>query len=107
MSGGALSRALMAGAAVGVILFVAVYSYRCRDYECAKPIFFFPAALAFAYLFAIECEQWLQRWPAMRRYVTTVMVLLFVGYSLDAMVIIYDQWHVVPGRWYGLCGWQC
>jgi hypothetical protein len=106
LSGAGLSRALMTGTAVGAFLFVAIYSYRCRDYECAKPIFFFPAMLALAYLFAGECERWVQGWGG-KRFLAIVIVLLFIGYSIDATVIIYDQWHVVPGRWYGLCGWQC
>src|SRR5205807_7315795 len=52
-----LARAFLVIAALGYFAFIALYTYKFRNYTCAKAIYIFPGMLAFYFLFAEAYEK--------------------------------------------------
>jgi hypothetical protein len=90
-----LARSFLMIAGLGYFAFIALYSYKFRNYTCAKAIYIFPGMLAFYYLFA---EAYERRPAGLRTLQRTAIALLCCLYVADILVVIQDVIHRLPGK---------
>jgi hypothetical protein len=81
--------------ALGYLAFIALYTYKFRNYTCAKAIYIFPGMLAFYYLLA---EAYEQRGARFRNLQRAALALLCSLYVTEILVVIHDVIQRVPGR---------
>ena len=92
------ARAFLVIAAMGYFAFIALYTYKFRNYTCAKAIYIFPGMLAFYFLFAEAYEKSDVLKPALRTAQRVALVALCSLYVVDVLVVIHDVILRVPGR---------
>jgi hypothetical protein len=93
-----LARAFLLIAALGYFAFIALYSYKFRNYTCAKAIYIFPGMLSFYFLFAEAYERRDVLKPVLRSAQRVALGLLCCFYIADVLVVIHDVITRVPGR---------
>jgi len=93
-----LARSFLMIAALGYFAFIALYSYKFRNYTCAKAIYIFPGMLAFYFLFAEAYEKRGRLRPALLKVQRVLLAALCCLYVTDVLVVIHDVIVRVPER---------
>jgi len=93
-----LGRCFLVVAALGYFAFVGIFSYQLRDFAAAKALYIYPGFVALYYLFAEGYEKYRQHlWPSALKLQRVALALLCGLYVADILVVIWDQFHRVPG----------
>ena len=93
-----LGRCFLVLAALGYFAFVGIFSYRLRQFSAAKALYIYPGFVALYYLFAEGYEKYRQHlWPSALKLQRVALALLCGLYVADILVVIWDQFHRVPG----------